>query len=109
MIMPATNKSESHSAGMDRLWTLELGGWPGGKNFFLRRRQKALALGLFAGGLARPADGLGFFTNTLFGRLLVRAPCLHFAEDAFTLHLLLQYPHGLFDIVVAYEYLQFFS
>jgi hypothetical protein len=89
---------------------LELGGTrSGGKRFFLRCGQETFTLGLLAGGFTGAAYSFGLFAHALFRRLLIGAPRLHFTEDAFALHLLLQYSHGLFDIVVAYENLQFFS
>jgi hypothetical protein len=44
--------------------------------------------------------------HSLFRRLFEGAPCLHFAEEAFPLHLLFQNAKGLIDIVVPYENLQ---
>jgi hypothetical protein len=66
-------------------------------------RQKAFALQLLAGELAGAADGFGLLAGALLGRLLVMATQLHFAEDAFTLHLLLQRLKSLIDVVVANE------
>jgi hypothetical protein len=48
--------------------------------------------------------GLGFFPGLAFGWLLIGTAQLHFAEDAFTLHLLLERFQRLIDIVVAYNY-----
>src|SRR5207302_1377514 len=41
-----------------------------------------------------------------FRRLFVKPSLLHFPENAFTLHLLLQNSESLVDVVVAYENLQ---
>ncbi|VTZ61035.1 hypothetical protein EMEDMD4_230036 [Sinorhizobium medicae] len=73
---------------------------------FLRRRQQAFALQFFARELARTADSFSFFADALFGRLFVGAAHLHFAEDAFTLHLLLENTKSLVDVIVPDEYLQ---
>src|SRR5262245_56591176 len=70
----------------------------------LRRRataSAALALRLLAGKLPRPADGLGLLAGALLGRFFVIVAELHLAEDAFALHLFLQSPQGLIDIVIA--------
>jgi hypothetical protein len=56
--------------------------------------------------LARAADCLGLFPRGLRRRLLVEAPALHLAKHALPLHLLLQDPERLIDIVIANEYLQ---
>ena len=63
----------------------------------------AIALQFLAGQLAGAANCFSFFTNALFGRLFVMATKLHFAEDAFTLHLFLQRFQRLIDIVVTDE------
>src|SRR5450756_1060125 len=67
-------------------------------------RQQALALHLFAGELAGPADGFRLLPDSLLGGFLVMAAELHLAEDALALHLLLQYLESLVDIVVTDEY-----
>jgi hypothetical protein len=56
--------------------------------------------------LAHAADGLGLFPRGLRGPLLVEAPALHLAKHALPLHLLLQDPERLVDIVIANENLQ---
>ncbi len=66
---------------------------------------QTLALGALARQLAGATNGLGLFTRTLFRRLLVKVAHLHFTEDAFTLHLLLESAESLIDIVIANEYL----
>jgi len=58
------------------------------------------ALGAFAGELASAANGLSAFAGFLLGRLFVVIAKLHFAEDAFALHLLLQRFQRLIDVVV---------
>src|ERR1035437_1027221 len=52
-------------------------------------RQQTLALHLFAGELAGPADGFRLLPDSLLGGFLVMAAELHLAEDALALHLLL--------------------
>src|SRR5690606_24724063 len=44
--------------------------------------------------------------HSFFRRLLKSAARLHFAKEAFPLHLLLQNPKSLIDIVVSYKNLQ---
>lgn len=63
----------------------------------------ALALGALAGELAGTANGFGALPGFLLGRLFVMVPGLHFPEQAFALHLLLQRAQGLLDIIVAYD------
>src|SRR5262249_47129235 len=69
-------------------------------------RQQAFALQALALQLAIAADRLGPLAGALLARLLVMAPELHLAEDAFTLHLLLQRLQRLVGIVVANDDLQ---
>ncbi|TDQ35036.1 hypothetical protein DEV91_102236 [Phyllobacterium brassicacearum] len=76
---------------------------------FLRTRQKTFALCLLAGSLAGTAHGLSFFTYTALGWLFKCLARLHFAEESLPLHLLLQDPQGLLNIVVTDENLQSFS
>jgi len=70
-------------------------------NCFLGRRQKAFTLCLLSRKLTLAADGFGLFSCALFGRLFIGAARLDFPEDTFTLHLLLQDPEGLIDIVIS--------
>ncbi|OJV02571.1 MAG: hypothetical protein BGO06_07670 [Shinella sp. 65-6] len=56
--------------------------------------------------LAGTPHGFRLLAHSLFRRLFKGAPCLHFAEKAFPLHLLFQNAKGLIDIVVPYENLQ---
>ncbi len=49
------------------------------------------------------ADRLGLLTSAALRGLFIIASKLHFAEDAFTLHLLLQRAQRLIDIVVTDE------
>src|SRR6185437_8360740 len=69
-------------------------------------RQQAFALQALALELAIAADGFGAFARALLARLLVMAPKLHLAENAFALHLLLQRLQRLVDVVVANDDLQ---
>jgi|UPI0006E43399 hypothetical protein len=62
---------------------------------------KALALGTLARKLTGAAHGLGLLARLLYGRLLVMAAKLHFAEYAFTLQLFLQRTKRLINIIVA--------
>ena len=61
---------------------------------------------LLARELARPANGFGFLAVAALRRLLVEAPLLHLAKDAFALHFLLQDAERLVDVVVTDENLQ---
>ena len=62
---------------------------------------ETLALCPLAGQLARTANGLCTLAGFLFGRLLEVIAPLHFTEQAFTLHLLLERLQCLVDIVIA--------
>jgi len=53
--------------------------------------------------LAGPADRLGGLAGAAFGRLLVVPPQLHFSEDAFSLHFLLERFQRLVDVVIPYQ------
>jgi hypothetical protein len=66
-------------------------------------RQQTLPLQLFAGELTGTADGFRLLSYSPFGRFFVMTAELHFAEEALTLHLLLQRLEGLVDIVVTNE------
>src|SRR5215472_3341130 len=66
-------------------------------------RQQPFTLQLLACELACAAHGFGLFAGLLLGGLRVVETELHLAEDALTLHLLLQRLEGLIDIVVADE------
>jgi hypothetical protein len=66
-------------------------------------RDQAFALRFLARELAGAADGFGFFAGAPLGGLLIMSTQLHFAEDAFALHLLLQRLERLIDIIVANE------
>src|SRR3974390_2020664 len=66
-------------------------------------RQQTLPLQLFAGQLTGAADRFRLLPDPSLGRFFVMAAQLHFAEKALALHLLLQRPEGLVDIVVADE------
>ncbi|KGF69542.1 hypothetical protein LL06_10050 [Hoeflea sp. BAL378] len=66
---------------------------------------EAFALGALTRQLADPANGFGLFACALLRRLLVKITHLHFTEDAFALHLLLESAERLIDIVIADKYL----
>jgi len=66
---------------------------------------QTFTLGALACQLAGAADGFGLLASALFRRLFVVAAHLHFTEDAFALHLLLESAESLIDIVIADEYL----
>src|SRR5215472_4792255 len=66
-------------------------------------RQQTLPLQLFAGELTGTADGFRLLPDSPLGRFFVMVAELHFAEEPLTLHLLLQRPEGLVDIVVTNE------
>ncbi|NRP70704.1 hypothetical protein ILFOPFJJ_01585 [Ensifer psoraleae] len=81
----------------------------GGAGHFLRTGQQAFALEFLAGELPVTAHGFRLFAHALFGRLFVGAARLHFAENAFALHLLLQNAKGLLDVIIPDENLQSIS
>jgi hypothetical protein len=60
-------------------------------------------LQLFAGELTGAADRFRLLPDPSLGRFFVMAAQLHFAEKALALHLLLQRPKRLVDVVVADE------
>ena len=64
-------------------------------------RQEAFALGALAGQFARTAHGLGLLASFALGRLFEMVATLHFAEETFTLHLLLERFQRLIDVVIA--------
>src|SRR5215469_6530648 len=66
-------------------------------------RQQTLALQLFAGELAGAADGFRLFPDSPLGGFFIMAAEFHLAEYPLALHLLLQHPEGLVDIVVPDE------
>jgi len=70
-----------------------------------RHGQQTFALETLARQLAGAAHGFGLFTGALFGGLLVVSAHLHFTEDAFALHFLLERAESLVNIVIANEYL----
>jgi fructose-specific phosphotransferase system IIC component len=69
-------------------------------------RDQTLALGLLAGQLASPADGLTGLAGALFGGFFVGAAAFHFAKQPLALQFLLQDLDGLVDIVVTDDDLQ---
>src|SRR6266851_199616 len=62
-----------------------------------------LALEPFSQRFAVSADRLRLLTHSALRRLLVCPPPLHLAENAFALHLFLQYPQCRIDVIVADE------
>jgi hypothetical protein len=74
-------------------------------NRLLRARpgQQTLALCLLARNFSSPAHGLALLSRPFLRRLLVRAPTLHLAKNAFALKLFLQSPQGLVDVVFTDE------
>ena len=73
------------------------------------RSEHAFALRLLACELARTADRFGLFTGFLDRGFLEMLLELHLAKYTLTLKFFLQGPERLFDIVVAYNYLQWIS
>lgn len=69
----------------------------------LRLGQQAFALRLLPGELVGPANGIRPFAYAPLRRLLVAPAGLHLAEDTLPLHLLLEDPEGLIDVVVPDE------
>lgn len=67
----------------------------------LRAADDAFALCPLARQLAGAPDGFSLFPRLALGGLLEMVATLHFTEETFTLHLLLQRAKGLLDIVVA--------
>src|SRR6516162_9061844 len=80
---------------------------PTGRGLALfRHGEQAFALRLFPRSLARAADGFRFLAGLALGRFFVRLAALHLTKNALALHLLLEHPESLFDIVVANDDLQ---
>src|SRR5262249_9044493 len=71
-----------------------------------RHRDQAFALGLFPSCLARAPDGFRLLAGLALGRLFIRLAALHLTKNALALHLLLEDPERLIDIVVANDDLQ---
>jgi hypothetical protein len=67
----------------------------------LRGWKETLALRLLTGGLACTTNGFRLLAGLALGGLLESLALLHFAEDALALHLLLQNPESLVNVVVA--------
>jgi hypothetical protein len=72
----------------------------------LGHRDQAFALRQFPSRLARASDGFRLLAGLALGRFFIRLAALHLTKNALALHLLLEHPESLIDIVVAYEYLQ---
>src|SRR4029453_15956925 len=82
---------------------------PGGILAAFGHWDQAFALRLLPGGLPRASDRFRFLAGLALGRLFIGLTTLHLAKHALALHLLLEGPESLLDIVVANEYLQMFS
>jgi hypothetical protein len=65
----------------------------------------SFALGTLAGQLANATNGFGLLTRTLLRRLFVKVAHLHFTENTFALHLLLESAESLINVVIADKYL----
>src|SRR5262245_65229241 len=63
-------------------------------------------MGQFPGGLTRAADGFCLLAGLALGWFFIRLATLHLSKNALALHLLLEDPESLIDIVVANEDLQ---
>ena len=77
-----------------------------GELLFARLREQSFPLRLLARSLLSSADRFCLLAHLPLGWLLERAAKLHLAKNAFALQLLLQDPHGLFDVVFTDEDLQ---
>jgi len=66
---------------------------------------ETFALGALAGKLAHTPHSFSLLASPLLGGLLVEVAHLHFAENAFALHLLLESAERLVDIVITDKYL----
>jgi hypothetical protein len=99
----AASTTGTTSAGTSAASTRTAASWTLGPeltgNHWLAR-QETFALRLLASKLASAANGFGLFTNAFFRGLLEVATQLHFAEDAFTLHLLLERLQRLVNVIV---------
>lgn len=68
-----------------------------------KKRLLAVALLAFALQLTITADGFRLLARFLLRGFLIVAAQLHFAEETFTLHFLLESTQGLVDVVIAYD------
>ena len=66
---------------------------------------ETFALKTLASQLANATNSLGLFASALLRRLLIVVAHLHFAENTFALHLLLESAERLVNVVVADKYL----
>lgn len=71
-------------------------------------RQGAFALKPLARQLAGAANRFSFLARLLFRRLFIEVAQLHFTKYSFALHLLLQRPERLIDVIIANQYLHAF-
>src|SRR5262245_66256078 len=69
-------------------------------------RDQAFALGQFPSSFPCAPDGFRLLAGLALGRFFIRLTALHLTKNALALHLLLEHPESLIDIVVANEYLQ---
>ena len=67
--------------------------------------EKSFALRFLTRQLASTANCFCLAPRAFFGRLFIGLPEFHFPENTFTLHLLLECPKRLIDIVIADHYL----
>jgi len=67
--------------------------------------EEPFTLRTLSGQLAHTTHGLGFLARPLLRWLFVKVTHLHFAEDTFTLHFLLERTQRLINIVVPNKYL----
>src|SRR3984893_15023298 len=99
---PATPESATTATAAVTTAATETG--PAGKlRLRLARGQEAFALGALARELAGAAHRFRLFAGAASQAFDVVAAQLHLAEDALTLHFLLERFEGLIDVVVAYK------
>ncbi len=83
--------AEDHPAGFFKFNNLE------------KPLHNPFALRAFAGELAGAAHRFGLLAGLLLRRLLEVLTRLHFTEQAFALHFLLQGAQGLFNVVITHD------
>ncbi|RFP04054.1 hypothetical protein BGC30_04700 [Novacetimonas hansenii] len=77
--------------------------FPTGDARYLKTRSEPFAFQTLALHLARTAHGFSGFTRLAFRRLFIVPTQLHFPEDAFALHLLLEGLESLIDVIITNE------